>query len=1222
MRFAILLIPVLSWAAVTNVQVVDSSPTQIIFSYTSPDGNPCKITESSSPDDINETLFPGSSLDTRSGSIQNGRNRKFVLGTRTISVASDGLNHSRSLFYLTSYTPTIGCGASFADTTSFTQWTAYPTFGRTSRDPFLIDSNNYPMWPSMSHISRTQFVAEPFTGAPIGHLSLPADSRTIIGFQNFSTCDQGVNWTVNCPSGASTYSGTTQDILRLNIVGLMSNPSGWTAQYESINTNPDWINVQTTTSVCTGVNTSSADCTLQFALSYDGSSTGAVWNDIVIPTSPGVVNICSSSGASCVIGDLWGAQYRGYGYQQFGIGYLYTTGTSTTVNFTSMTDCATLRVNENVQVNSTVIVPSSFDCAAHPPMMVVTSAINLDISGFTGPTGYPFRYNAWMGFNPRMAVLVRKKSTTANNTISITTPQFSWQGGAAAGSTSGGFHEYCSQFLDSNGWRKCRFTSQIYAYNPTTGLVRYLGEAVATNGSVGPVVGNLCISLGNGSTYWSDANTFYTICPRSSDNKTVLWKVVLGGNAANDVENLPGAGVDITVPNTITWTDMSGDLVAAIAACTSPCDGKYDSVHFVNCSIMDFSGGRYAPLGCAYGGQDALNYFAVWDINNGLPISSGGNGSIVAGWASYASPSNSRWNVTHGIFWVAPGDNTNAINLVAFQGKLGHNDQTNSVAYQLTYTGNWWNGSSFTAGSLPNTCSPCEIQVSTLTPISTQTPSTLQTIAVNDTILFSGGGNTEAVKVTALNQHATPSITFSRNVDSGLPPLTWANGTVMTMFPSWGLTTHLDENGDVSASFWDPLLNPTGPSNNTLYVAQHPGGGHSDHYPQWLFGSPCVTGNYVSAGINADKSQFPMIPPYTFINLCDQPNFGSHYAPQYGAGYEGHASMKPTPWPLAVDTHPYIEMHGAMDSVTWLGGHTFKGTYSEIASGTLTADGLSRKWHPTWMSGSFKIFTDVSGPSCPAGIPTAFTYAVVLVAGECVGGSVSSTSPGDIIFTDPYLNPAYFSSSSVCQNNSQTWDDICFGDASSRGATVTGYPLPSSSAFPQRDKFFQLLETAGMNGKGQANTINTKVNWGNWGFYVTQPFAPGFRYGEPYWINLPKTAPPYDTVNRSTFIPFAITATQAPPSTSRMLVKFWYAEYGTNCSSRNDPCYAASSTLNESNPFLYGAELTNTSGVSCASGCTVTVPGLSGYALYYQRVYRDASSNITGTSEVDVRAVP
>src|SRR5271156_1237175 len=77
--------------------------TQAVLVYTSPSAGACTLQVSESPGltplihDVDATLFPGSSLDSRTGNLNNNLQRTFVIGTRRVDLASDGNLYSRAL---------------------------------------------------------------------------------------------------------------------------------------------------------------------------------------------------------------------------------------------------------------------------------------------------------------------------------------------------------------------------------------------------------------------------------------------------------------------------------------------------------------------------------------------------------------------------------------------------------------------------------------------------------------------------------------------------------------------------------------------------------------------------------------------------------------------------------------------------------------------------------------------------------------------------------------------------------------------------------------------------------------------------------------------------------------------------------------------------------------------------------------------------------------------
>jgi hypothetical protein len=125
--------------------------------------------------------------------------------------------------------------------------------------------------------------------------------------------------------------------------------------------------------------------------------------------------------------------------------------------------------------------------------------------------------------------------------------------------------------------------------------------------------------------------------------------------------------------------------------------------------------------------------------------------------------------------------------------------------------------------------------------------------------------------------------------------------------------------------------------------------------------------------------------------------------------------------------------------------------------------------------------------------------------------------------------------------------------------------------------------------------------------------------------------PPTDSVVRWTFQPIPVKLT-APPglAVNNAVIQFGYAENGLPgqfyCTSRQEKCMATAATV-PAVPFLFPSEgaggvETGITGVPCANGCSVALPGISQRMLYYQVKYRDASNRTVATGQIETIAVP
>lgn len=1218
-------------AAITDLRVAGSTPTRVVIAYTAPDASACSVEASKNANftplahDVNPALFSGANLDTRVGSVNDGRSRIFVTGTRRVDTAANGKKYSRALQNETAYFIRVTCGA---DQASLKAGTAPPIVGLATREHFQVDSAGWPVYPDWSFTDRNEEIIEPQTGYAIKRWSLPADVRRIKAPVIFETCSLGTNWTNVAPcaaltGGQTSYSGISQDWLRLDVGSLDSGASSWFEDYESNAVHIDWFQFSASL-VASGVDLSAPDRALEACISYDGAVCASVIQQLTAPTTEAVVSLCGSAGsATCTTGDLWGAPYRFNSYKEWGQGYLYNTGSSTTLSFTQSADCSTLRVGEVITLAGTGVAVQSLNCGGAPATMVVSSALDLNIAGFLGATGYPFQYITGFAFNPRLSVLVRKKSTTANNTIHLRTPQFSRQAGGEPVFTSGGFHEFCSTVKSANGFYHCAIGGRVYSFNDTTGEVRFLGIVQPNTSGQVPVV-NCGIA---GSTLWDGANTFYCVMPRNGDNKPVLYRITMTGNAADDVESLPGPGINFSNLS-MTLTDMTGDLPALFKSAFP----EYDDTAFPSCAHFGFQANRYVNIFCRMGNQDTYAWYFVYDLNNKLPLGAGGTGSVIASYNSWKAGTKGAWSVNHTTF-----NSQDSTRYAIISQAIGKNSYHGNGLYAVSYANQWHNGSAFQTGSLPASCTPtCRIKVTSTwddinwgpppaawqdgSPISPVTPHYLQDFAVGDVFMFKAGAAQEWMRITAVTSATDITVQRAYNPDS--PAQTWSGGTGISMVPHYGCT-NLSDGVCASEIYWDFVTSPSG-ADTSILLAVHPGGGHSVTREHYTFGSPNLQGHVIPAGASSDQSLFPMTAANaSFTFVMDVPLFAGKYAPHYGAAYEGHPGFQGPPLasePIVVDSHPNIQAFLGMDTVTHVTGNLYKAVYNEVGSAA-PGDGLSRKHLPTVVSGSRRVFNDTSGPGSLIGgaLGDAWKFCVADVANECRAGS----AVGEVFFNDPYLRP----DSRFCTSNSLAEDDICIGDQSHKGSSVMAYQLPdtgnvAATANQRRNSFWPILSQFGMMSKGIPNTDNAKMLPGNWAYYPVRSQRPEHRW-DAFLIRV--RPPSYATTNRSTFTPHLVQLGSVPAGTNNVVVEFGYAEYGLpsdlRCAPRAESCVAAAGTVTEANPYRWLQVDAPYAGVACASGCAVVVPAISGRVLYYRVRYRDAANAVVTSGPLEVAAV-
>jgi hypothetical protein len=209
------------------VSVAGVTNTQAVLSYTASDSSPCTVTVSEnsslSPpvNDVNSSLFSGSNLDNRTGSIANGLARKFVTGLRAVQQGTDGNWYSRSLQAYTTHYLQVACDTAIG-TGSFTTANIPTNVGY--RDPQPVNpSTGQKILPTLT-ASRSQIIKDPFTGAKVARVTLPAD---FVGGHNGSG-DAGGG---NLGDGAYPLCGPSTGPGPGYICTLMSGDGGYAQMY-------------------------------------------------------------------------------------------------------------------------------------------------------------------------------------------------------------------------------------------------------------------------------------------------------------------------------------------------------------------------------------------------------------------------------------------------------------------------------------------------------------------------------------------------------------------------------------------------------------------------------------------------------------------------------------------------------------------------------------------------------------------------------------------------------------------------------------------------------------------------------------------------------------------------------------------------------------------------------------------------------------------------------
>ena len=444
--------------------------------------------------------------------------------------------------------------------------------------------------------------------------------------------------------------------------------------------------------------------------------------------------------------------------------------------------------------------------------------------------------------------------------------------------------------------------------------------------------------------------------------------------------------------------------------------------------------------------------------------------------------------------------------------------------------------------------------------------------------------------------------------------------TTLTFIP--GVATTFDSNillGLSGAFYWDVINDPHG--NNIM--ANPISLAHQGEDLNYLYGAGNANGYQVYFGT------IPVLFSAQFATIT----WNNSFAGVTGLGV-----------PNSVDTHPSTiiidssSIKSFADGRAWVGGTFPNGTGTsatnptgniyEFANGVIS---LNRKQLPTTaFCGQYPLI-DVSGPSSSITV-SSNTYCVVNNNGECYSGS----STGQVYVNCASITYPYCYSPPIAQNGSGV-RDICIGDTGPYPLEelTTELPGPNSTGSGIRT-FGHAYQIFRWNDPYEnprpvvsSTTAGNSSDGSSWMFFSIPggSYATTAQYGNRLGIILLEKIPPIntsDTLNRADFIPISLTVAASTFTVDNVVVQFGYAEYGPPtsfyCTSRHEACLATTNrAVSDSVPFKF-AVTESSVGVSCASGCTVTLPLIPQRVAYYQVIYRNSANTTVALGPVEVAA--
>jgi hypothetical protein len=384
----------------------------------------------------------------------------------------------------------------------------------------------------------------------------------------------------------------------------------------------------------------------------------------------------------------------------------------------------------------------------------------------------------------------------------------------------------------------------------------------------------------------------------------------------------------------------------------------------------------------------------------------------------------------------------------------------------------------------------------------------------------------------------------------------------------------------------------------------------------------------------------PAILQFPFANITPFQGSGVNYvsySPPF-AGTWGH------PWSNEAGTHPNPagataaanESIRAFDNIPVQGnaysppfsnvtGQLYVATPTQVVDpddpfGTAPIITINRKLMAQGNSCGSHPLIDISGPSSSVSTGTTGSYTVCYArnANECRSGS----TVGQVYVNCPGVVWTYCSGTSIHGGTPLgVGNDICVGN---QGAAVDAVRQFSLDQTDKYGVFTRTLVTATSWLRMVTGFENNRLLPDNSWLLFRMEF-PEYQ-SEQMWMAKMPPWPDQDDVNRSAFVPMQVEIKPLPGlEVNNAVVQFGYQEYGApgslNCTARNDACLATGITIPAGNsPFYFASE--NPSGLSCAIGCTITIPALAQRVLYYRVVYRSASNAVVATSELAATMVP
>jgi hypothetical protein len=1165
-----------------HLNSISTTPTQATISYNPGTSAACtlNVTDSTGAtvNDVNTALggdFAGSNLDSRAGNTALGNNRTFVVGQRTTGVAANGFPYSRALTALSQYTGQFTCNGFLSP--SFPIVTQNIPVGDTHNEGVPVDRahpGKYALEGMRWTVAGQKFI-DPFKGVSATRTTAPADVATTA--QAFVTAIGGAGWSGSPIGGTATFSGTgsMSDAMFTRADGFPSPASFGGASYETANTSFDWMTASITGSTsgsasvvrCIVVNGVSCPANTQVTTVLTGTPTP-------IPTGTGDLM------------DLW---------QSSGPAQISAADVSTATGTAIFTSGANTLAWASGNKFSIKWVNGSTITVGGTQYTISSTQSENQITLASGPASGTYTF-------------------TANNFGVL------WWCTAACTLTNVTY-AYGSAPMPSWPDASTNSTSTLVTYAGQSGYLTFLGGVLTwlpANLSAPVALGTpIIVNDGQGwpgaasqppcnTGNWDPAIPGAYYCALSYFDGTYHLVQFLYKGSLAPATSILDCIVTSNVQPCIQYTEVSNSIVAGMQALNPTCAAATAS----NALPSGGMGGIYYATAFGIGG--AQDWFACVDvISLGTSVPRVHEGTV-GGVANIAAMNTYQhapfsWCPVHDIF--APSGN-----MPGWMG-MGSSNNNAGLVYTITFS------PALTTSLIPCPPNPfgvpttgnlCSTVTTSGTPLHSGTSLNGQVNQVGD-VMFLAGANPnvggELLRALAVSgSGASTSLTVHRGYLG--TPIAASAITSMVMICGTQNYETLPNITLAGAGLWNFAADPTGLNpgyatmNPNVYSSSGHGNGSLVNQSGTIITSNtsltlCPTGtcdntwpgDYVQAGLaGAATNAFSISPTFAGVMGLSQPN--------------------------QVDTHAGPAFSNwVMDARPFNGGQPSQGTSGAPFVNTTgqlwvlqSVNTLNRKILSTLAYVGRSALVDVSGPNSASNFGStsanSYEYCIPLIGGECVAGSTI----GWIYVNAPFVSLPYCNENP--QNGSQGDDNnyICIADL----GAYTGQIAQMG---------WQTNDITGATSRGLGGAHNV---WNQqYGFWNANNIPTGLlsaNYAR--WLDGLRTEvitailPPFpspDGVNRSTFVSIPISL-PGGPNVASAEVQFWYQEAGAGCtiSGRQEACVANAATVNQTTPFSWVSE--NPPPLACATGCTISLPALSGHTLYYKSLYYNAGGGVIYTS--------